>query len=473
MQGANSDCKPQPGVRAIQLKLQILLCSLAIGCFFTPAVAAENCLSQADTEYFYSDGWGFGLGNQRFQSATELTRDNVNQLELQWVFALDESMSPHSYPLVTTDSVFIGTDEGNVYALDRDSGCTRWKHPGQATVRTAIIHGVVTHNGVERTALFFGTSEGKVQAIDALDGSPLWSADIKEHPFNVVTGTPLFNRGRLYVPVSSMELGLAISPFYECCKSSGALIALDAGDGSKLWTQRSVSEPAKVVDRHWYFVKEWGPSGAPLWSAPTMDEDLGLVFAGTGENYTAPATLTSDAIIAFDHKDGQVRWSRQFTAKDTFNMACSVSLSHPNCPADTGPDHDFGAPPILVKNKLGEKVLLAGQKSAAVYAMDPANGDLLWEQQLGRGGYLGGVHWGMAVNEALGLLYVPLNDLDEGPAIGGNRPRGCMRWISQPAKCVGRRHARATVRTVNIVVKGFRRRSWRPRNLFSPVFSME
>ena len=50
--------------------------------------------------------------------------------------------------------------------------------------------------------------------------------------------------------------------------------------------------------------------------------------------------------------------------------------------------------------------------------MDPATGKLLWEVTIGRGGYLGGVHWGMAVHERLGLLYAPISDVDAGPSSG-------------------------------------------------------
>lgn len=427
----------------------ILLLAL-LGLVSTSSLAS-TCPSEPDLSHFYSDGWGFGPSNQRYQPHSDIDRANIEQLKLSWVFALDETMNPHSYPLVTKDTVFVGTGAGNVYALDRRSGCTRWVFSGEEYIRTAIIHGLIHINGSDHTALFYGTSNGNVYAISARNGKLLWKADIKVHPMNVVTGTPLFRAGRLYVPVSSMELGLAISPFYECCTSSGALVALDADSGAHLWRERVNPEPARVVGKHWYFVKKWGPSGAPLWSAPAMDDELGLVFAGSGENYTAPASLTSDSILAFDREEGSIRWSRQFTAGDAFNMSCTVSMQHPNCPQDTGPDYDFGAPPILALDSKGEKILLAGQKSASVHAMDPATGELRWQQHLGRGGYLGGVHWGMAVNQALGLLYVPINDLAAGPAVGAPAPglhaldisTGEVRWAAtRNGNCEGREKCR-------------------------------
>jgi len=64
--------------------------------------------------------------------------------------------------------------------------------------------------------------------------------------------------------------------------------------------------------------------------------------------------------------------------------------------AKCGPDYDFGASAILVRLG-GRDLLLAGQKSGIVYALDPdAQGKILWQERVGTGGITGGVQWGMA-----------------------------------------------------------------------------
>jgi polyvinyl alcohol dehydrogenase (cytochrome) len=65
---------------------------------------------------------------------------------------------------------------------------------------------------------------------------------------------------------------------------------------------------------------------------------------------------------------------------------------------------------MLLHGSDGRQRLIAGQKSAEVHALDPLSGERLWTRRLGRGGIIGGVHWGMAANEALGLVYVPISD---------------------------------------------------------------
>src|SRR5690606_28430805 len=119
---------------------------------------------------------------------------------------------------------------------------------------------------------------------------------------------------------------------------------------------------------------------------------------------------------------GAVRWVRQFTEQDAFNMACSISPAHPNCPTPMGPDRDFGAPPLLARARGGD-LLIAGQKSGDVHALRPDTGDVVWSRRIGRGGALGGIHWGLAGNEALGLVLVPVSDIEalspEGDAAPG------------------------------------------------------
>ena len=69
--------------------------------------------------------------------------------------------------------------------------------------------------------------------------------------------------------------------------------------------------------------------GAPVWCSPTIDAKRGLVYIGTGENYTYPTTNTSDAIQALDLKTGKLIWNFQATNGDAYNVACPFFV---NCP---------------------------------------------------------------------------------------------------------------------------------------------
>ena len=80
---------------------------------------------------------------------------------------------------------------------------------------------------------------------------------------------------------------------------------------------------------------------------------------GTGENYTSPADGNSDAVLAIDLETGARVWTRQYTAKDAWNVACMMA-DNPNCPEEDGPDFDIGNSPLLAQVG-GRDVLIVAQ----------------------------------------------------------------------------------------------------------------
>ncbi len=434
----------KPFVHAALLLPAVLL-SLTIS-----GIGRAACPGAGSLEGLTSAGWGIDAQNRRYQPRAAINASNVADLELAWAFGLEDSKSPHSYPLVTDDTVFIGSESGNLHALDRESGCSRWVFSADGDIRTAIVHGNVEIDGEERTLLFFGTFGARAYAVDAATGKLVWEKLMDGHRFSTLTGTPVFQDGRLYVPVSAYEVIAAIAPVYGCCSFRGSVAALDAATGTEIWRRYTIEEEARVTDTRWLFIDEKGPSGAPVWQAPAIDRKRGLLYFATGENYSDPPTDTSDAVFAVNLEDGTVSWHHQFTEGDAWNAACGASWLDGNCPESDGPDYDFGAPPILATTPYGRDLLYAGQKSGMVYAMDPETGELVWEQRVGRGGKLGGIHWGMAVNEGLGLLYVPVSDRGGAGRHEGDRAAarglhalslqdGTLRWsTAEPGSCEGR-----------------------------------
>ncbi len=380
-----------------------------LGLLFFVAAGAygqERCGS-ANVDTSESQGsWGYGLQNHRYQRDTQITASNVKNLELAWVYKLDDKKDPHSFPLVTQDSVVVGSRAGLVHALDKISGCLRWQFDAGADIRTAIVAGA-------EGLIYFGTAGGEVVALKLADGQLAWRQKVSRHFAAMVTGSPTYHDGRLYVPVSSFEMFVAIIPIYPCCDFQGALVALDAKTGKYLWHRSTIDEPAKKVGTRWFVIPKYAPSGVPVWSAPAIDSKLGQIVIGTGENYSAPASANSDSIMALSLKDGSVRWSKQFTANDTWNVSCETPLTA-NCPENQGPDFDFGAPVILHTLANGQKLVLAGQKSGMVYALNADDGSELWRHRTGSGGKLGGIHWGMAIDPLLHTLFVPISDRTSG-----------------------------------------------------------
>lgn len=351
--------------------------------------------------------WGLGLDNRRFQTleAAGIKPSDIPRLKLKWAFGFADTTLMRSQPAVYGGRVFAGGNNGTVYSLDAATGCVHWVAEGAAGVRTGLV--VVRLEG--RTMIFFGDSAGQVYALDANTGKSLWQLQPDDHPLAIITGTPAYHDGRLYVGVSSYEEATTVTEGYVCCTFRGSLLAVDAATGAVLWKTYTIAEtpkPGKPTQRG---ADTIGPSGAAIWSSPTLDPDHGVVYVNTGDNYSDPTTATSDAVLALSMDDGQLLWSQQMTEGDAYNVTCTVP-DKAACPDSDGPDFDFGSPPILVRLDAERRALILPQKSGVLHAVDPdQEGRILWQSRVGHGGTLGGIQWGSASDGD--RVYVALSDL--------------------------------------------------------------
>jgi polyvinyl alcohol dehydrogenase (cytochrome) len=356
------------------------------------------------------DGWGLDRNNSHAIPTAQagLTAANIARLKLKWAFGFPQTLDARSQPAVAGGAIYVGGGDGTLYALDRATGCLRWSYTATSAVRSGVVVSPWPAGDTDAAPLlYFGDSFGNAYALDARTGAEAWVVRIDDHRDTVLTGTPTLFGDTLYVPVSSFEEGSAVVPGYACCTFRGALLALDARTGETRWRTFLVGEPAPLGTTAAGSTR-YGPSGVAVWSAPLVDAGRGLVYVATGDNYTQPATELSDALVALDMRTGAIRWASQVTAGDSWNVACFAGPAAPNCPADAGPDADFGAAPVLAKGADGKDYLLAGQKSGVAYALDPDSGKVLWQTRVGRGGEVGGVHFGIAAEG--GRLYVPIHD---------------------------------------------------------------
>ncbi|WP_460239805.1 outer membrane protein assembly factor BamB family protein, partial [Aurantivibrio plasticivorans] len=339
------------------------------------------------------NGWGRDLTQSRFQSATTLPLDSFHKLQLRWAFAYPGGRR-HAPPSIVGNRLFTGVFPGKAYALDLQTGCVVWEVEVNSGVRNAVSVVPIGKNNTRYAALF-GTNANDVFAVDVDTGQVLWQTRIDNNPVGRVTGAGIYHDGVFYVPMSSNEEVAASSPDYGCCNFRGSVTALDVTNGSILWKTYVIDEAPAPTKINEHGQQMFGPAGAAIWSAPSIDIKRGLLYVATGDSYTDVEEDGSDAIVAIELKTGNIRWKNQVTANDNFVIGCGRT-SHGNCPEDLGPDYDFGSTPQLVQFANGKDVIIAGQKSGIVYFIDPDTGKLIDQLQLGRGGPLGGIQWGFA-----------------------------------------------------------------------------
>ena len=355
-------------------------------------------------------GFGFDKQNHRQLSATQagLRTQDMSNLELAWAFAFPKATAMRSQPAIVGKTLFYPVpDAARLYAIDIDGPpCVRWVYENEVPLRTSTGYGELPDS--KRKVLVFGDLGANVHMVDATTGKQIWVQAVGLHPLSLTTGTPVLHEDRVYVPISQYEISLGGNDDHECCKSHGAVKALDARTGKTIWTAHTMEDAKPVRDRGDGKML-WGPSGAPIWTSPAIDAKRGVLYVGTGEATSEPAAPTTDAILAIDLKDGTLRWSFQATENDIFLSGCGRNRKGLNCPKETVfRDVDFGASVIIAQRSDGKDILLAGQKAGTVWALDPDNGGkLVWRQDFGEGSPLGGIHWGIASDGE--RVFAPIN----------------------------------------------------------------
>jgi polyvinyl alcohol dehydrogenase (cytochrome) len=382
------------------------------------------------------NGWGATLANTRLQSAAnaQLTAALLPHLELKWAFGFPDATSAWAQPTVIGGWVFVGSQNGTVFALDAKSGCIHWFFSADGGVRTAVSVGARAGGG----AVYFGDTNAQAYALDATSGRLLWKTKVDTHALARITGAPALYQDRLYVPMSSYEESQGARPEYGCCTFRGSLSSLDAKTGKVLWRTYMIPDEPQPRGTSTAGVTLYGPAGAPVWSAPTIDEKRGLIYVGTGNTYAGAAAAASDAVVALN-LSGKIEWIKQLFPKDVFISGCRAKSDNPNCADQSGPDYDFGNSPILIDLGKSRSAIVIGQKSGYGWALDPdKRGEVLWQYRAGAGGALGGIEWGSAVDAA--HAYFAVSDIFS-PAPGGlhavDISTGERAWYAPPAapKC--------------------------------------
>ncbi|RZI86770.1 MAG: hypothetical protein EOP38_00275 [Rubrivivax sp.] len=386
--------------------------TLALGlmAFATASATAAPCTNSIDTSSpVVASGFGYNLSNTR-NNASLINSTNVASLQVGYVNVAPDTDERRGAPVVTKQTLYT-TNGFKVVATDRVKGCQFWSYElassdnlgGGDEVRSIAY---VPSAFMKPALIIAGDNTRNLYAINAKTGALAWKAtvgtDDKNHK---VTGVPQFYNGKLIVPISSKEVIKAVLDLGTvCCRSHGMVQSLDAYTGKILWSYHTTPDAKMQWSGH------QGPNGAPVWATPTIDTRRNLVYIGTGQNYTYPTTTTSDAIIALNFNTGAVKWVFQAEKNDAWNSGCGVPFPlNGTCDQPQGDDHDFGAAPVLATLKNGRNLVVAGSKGGTLFGIDPDTGAKVWSNKLGVGSNLGGIHWGIAVDDS--RAYVGVSDV--------------------------------------------------------------
>ncbi|WP_170136162.1 PQQ-binding-like beta-propeller repeat protein [Nannocystis exedens] len=353
-------------------------------------------------------GSGYNDGEKLLRPST------VGALEVKWRFDAADAgheVGPiHASPVVLDDRVYVGSNLGRFYAIDRD-GDMSWTYlplqpnpllaslvvpspigsPIEA-VATPIVGAAVLPS--HKPYVIFGDMDGNLYALHRQTGAPVWvKPNVDGHDLGGVIGNSMVLAGdTLIVGFSSIEnYGLILAQQgYPCCTFRGMVAAFDVATGAEKWRFRTIPDGEQQALPASLAPFTFGPSGADVWGQPTYDEHTDTVYFGTGQNFSprpdGGGGDYSDSIVALDAHTGELRWSYQATADDVW----AEGLPNPD-PEGRYHDLDFGDSPKLYKLPGLGRVVGAGDKAGAYHVLDAETGELvLRTQHLATASALGG-----------------------------------------------------------------------------------
>ncbi|KAK2983148.1 hypothetical protein RJ640_007824 [Escallonia rubra] len=362
---------------------------------------------------------GGDLTNSRYAKGELLINPRtIQKLKLKWKFFTGKDIS--ATPAIANGVVYFPAWNGFLYAVNAFNGALIWKQNLSALTGLPAAGNFVNVTVARATPTVAGDllivgiyGPAVVIAVTRSTGNLVWTTQLEARNITVITASGTVYKGGFYVGVSSIENTL---PANQCCTFRGSLIKLDVQTGQVLWRTYTLPDNGGKLG---------GYAGASIWgSSPSIDIFRGLVYAATGQLYTAPPAVLQcqanqnnqttpigpnecigpdihyDSILALDLNSGEIRWARQLGGYDVFQFACLIP-NNPDCPPGPNLDADFGEAPMMLtifpKGKLRD-VVVAVQKSGFAWALDRDTGDVVWFKLAGPGSLEGGGIWGAATD---------------------------------------------------------------------------
>lgn len=257
-----------------------------------------------------------GYASQRHSPLDQITRDNVSDLTLQWMLPNQVFGAWQSNPIVVDGIMYLTQRPNDVLALDAVTGRVFWVYRHTNAENARVCCGANNRGvAVLGDSVFMGTLDAHLIALDRVTGKPLWKVAVGDVNLAYsVTMAPLVIKDKVIVGVGGGEYGIR-----------GFVAAYDAATGELAWKTYTIPGPGEPNHDSWEG-DDWEHGGAPVWITGSYDPELDLSYWGVGNPgpdwnpYQRPGdNLYSDSVIALDPDDGALRWHFQFTPNDGYD----------------------------------------------------------------------------------------------------------------------------------------------------------
>jgi alcohol dehydrogenase (cytochrome c) len=301
--------------------------------------------------------------SQRYSELNQIRTENVEDLELQWVYQAASLEKFEATSLVVDGILYTVQAPNDIIALDAATGRTFWTYSYNPSPKARPCCGHINRGlAILGNTLFMGTVDAHLVAVDAKNGHLLWDTTVaKAEAGYALTHAPLVVKDKVIVGTAGGEFGIR-----------GFLAAYDVHTGKEVWRFYTVPGPGEPGHETWGG-DSWKTGGASIWVTGSYDPDLNLTYWGIGNpgpdwngDPRPGDNLYSDSVVALDADTGKLKWHYQFSPHDEF-------------------DHDSVQVPLLADlewpdpagQKKMRKVMLWANRNGLFYVLDRATGQFL------------------------------------------------------------------------------------------------
>ena len=261
---------------------------------------------------------GGDWGATRYSTLDQITTTNVGRLGGAWSIELPDRQVSKAPIVVTGGRMFVVSSTGTIFALEPATGRTLW------TFKPEMPFSGNRGVGVGDGLLFAGLRDSSVIAINQQTGEVAWrhprDPDI---PAQGISSAAAYGNG---VVVSVVSGGDNFA--------RGRAFGLDAKTGARLWNFEVVPGPGEPGHETWPQDSDiWKYGGGALWTTPSVDAALGLVYLETGNavpqwggEIRAGNNLYDNSVVALELKTGKLRWHQQLVHHDIWEHDVSTPL---------------------------------------------------------------------------------------------------------------------------------------------------
>lgn len=382
---------PPSHIRAHPLPDRTMRLRLIASLVLLPAVARAQearpvsapVTSPRDLERPAAGEWpqnGRDYSNQRYSPLRQLTPDNVTRLAPRALLQLQmahPNSGAESTPIVVDGRLYVSADYDVVTAFDLRTRKQLWRYEPTVDKGKPCCGPVNRGVAVSGGTVFLGTIDARVIALDASTGSVKWEA-VNADPDSgySITMAPVIAGNRVIVGTSGGEF-----------PTRGSVTAYDLTSGARVWRWYAIPSPE---EGGWWgkwtataptgetlgrdiaqerrdsatYAESWRTGGGPVWAQPAFDAESGTLFVVVGN--PAPSNdgrhrpgdnLYSGSVVALDVATGTMRWYFQAVPHDVW-------------------DYDLATPPVIVPDGK-RKLLLVPSKMGWVYMLDASTGRLV------------------------------------------------------------------------------------------------